>query len=250
MPFSDHNLELGEDAVNHVIALLEKFGYKVKRNELSREFSKSILTPEQAGELHRYPGASFDLFIGTKGRETAYLAQIKGKAKDYYKDMVDKVAYDGYYAIASLPFPFLYFIWIRETDKIYRHEITSPENFETREDIYLIPDDLIHLVQLNEDILLSASMSEESLMKALTAYSGVKLSYYQKHKERILARIKAYNETHKEQIKTYRADYYKANKEQIKATHKVYDDNHREQKRARDKAYSKARYAKYKIEKL
>jgi len=249
LPFSDHNLELGEEAVNHVIALLEKFGYNVKRNELSREFSRSILISEEKAELHTFPGLAFDLFIGPKGKETAYLAEIKGKSKEAFKCWVDKDLYENYYAFAKINFPFLYFVWIKETDRIYRHAITNPEKFKTRDDdVYLIPKELIHEVNLKEGILLSACRSKEALMNALENYKG-ETTYYEKNKVRILARCKAYRETHKEQVNAYRRAYYSKNKVQLKASHKVYDDNHREQKRARDRAYSKARYAKYKAPK-
>jgi hypothetical protein len=174
-PFSDHNLELGEDAVNHVIALLERFGYKVKRNELSREFSRGILTDEQKAELHTFPGLAFDLFIGPKGKETAYLAEIKGKDALVFKRWVNKDLYENYYSIAKTNFPFLYFVWIKETDKIYRHEITNPEKFKTIDDdgtqVYLIPTELIHEVNLKEGILLSACRSKEALMNALKKHS-------------------------------------------------------------------------------
>ena len=222
-PFSDHNLELGEEAVNHIIALLEKNGYKIKRNELSREFSRSILPPNQSAELHTFPGLAFDLFIGSKGKETAYLAQIKGKSFDGYKYIVNRDLYDGYYAIARLPFPFLYFVWIRENDKIYRHEITNPENFETGissdgTPTYLMPDDSIHEAQLNEDILLSCCMSEEALMERLNKMS--KKSYYEKNKERLSIKHKEYYEKNKERISAQKKEYYTKNKEQISARKK------------------------------
>jgi hypothetical protein len=165
-PFSDHNLALGESAVNHVIELLKKFGYPILRNDLSKNFSRSPLTPEQSGELHKFPGLRFDIFIGVKGKDTSYLAEIKGKSKEKFKNWVDKDLYDGYYELSSLPYPLLYFIWIEETNKVYRHEITNPENFETRESIYLIPTDLIHEVQLNDDILLKMCKTKKSLARA------------------------------------------------------------------------------------
>lgn len=171
-PFSDHNLELGEDAVNHVIELLEKYGYPIKRNELSRQFSRGLLTPEQAAELHKFPGLRFDIIIGRKGKDEPYLAEIKGKALDRFKKWVDKDLYDGYYEIANLPFPLLYFIWVRENDKIYRHEITNPEKFKTIDDdgtqVYLIPTELIHEVNLRDDILLKMCMHAKSLEIDLT----------------------------------------------------------------------------------
>jgi hypothetical protein len=158
-PFSDHNLELGEDAVNHVIDLLKKYGYPILRNDLSWEFSRSKLTPEQAAELHKFRGLRFDIWIGRKGKDTPYLAEIKGKELDRFKKWVDKDLYDGYYEISNLPFPLLYFVWIRENNKIYRHEITNPEKFNTIDyggtQVYLIPTELIHEVELSDDIFLA-----------------------------------------------------------------------------------------------
>jgi len=171
-PFSDHNLELGEDALDRVIKLLKKYGYPILRNDLDVEFTKSKLTPEQAGALHVFPGLRFDLFIGRKGNDTPYLAEIKGKTLDRFKKWVDKDLYDGYYEIVKLPFPLLYFVWIKENDKIYRHEITNPENFKTIEhggtQVYLIPTELIHEVKLNDDILLSMCKTTESFMRDIT----------------------------------------------------------------------------------
>jgi hypothetical protein len=174
-PFSDHNLTLGEDAVNHVIERLESLGYKILRNELSREFSKGVLNSQQSGELAKFPGLAFDLFIGTKGKENAYLVQIKGKAKDIFKTWVDRVAYNNYWTIAKHKVPFLYFIWIKENDTIYRHQVISPRTFVKSTDsdgkpIYLIPENLIHAAKLDEDTPLGASRSTESLISALKIY--------------------------------------------------------------------------------
>jgi hypothetical protein len=161
---------LGEDAVDHIITLLKKFGYPILRNELSNEFSRSPLTPEQSGELHKFPGLRFDFFIGVKGKDTSYLAEIKGKSLESFKGMVDKDLYDGYYEIANLPFPILYFVWVKETNKIYRHEITNPENFETKYSggtvVYSIPSELIHEVELKDDIMLKMCRTDKSLARA------------------------------------------------------------------------------------
>ncbi len=167
-PFSDHNLELGEDAVDHVIELLESYGYPILRNDLEIEFTKSKLTPEQAGALHVFPGLRFDIFIGRKGKDTPYLAEIKGKEFDRFKKWVDKGLYDGYYEIAI---PLLYFVWIRENSKIYRHEITSPEKFKSMDyggtQVYLIPTELIHEVKLKDDILLKMCKIEHDFTRPL-----------------------------------------------------------------------------------
>jgi hypothetical protein len=128
------------------------------------------LTPEQKAELHKFPGLRFDIFIGRKGIDTPYLAEIKGKDVEFFKNWVDKDLYDGYYELANLPYPLLYFVWIKETDKIYRHEITNPENFKTKyhggKIVYLMPPELIHEVQLNDDILLRGCMSAKSLQRS------------------------------------------------------------------------------------
>ena len=171
-PFSDHNLELGEDAVNHVIELLESYGYPILRNDLSREFSRSPLTPEQKAELHKFRGLRFDIWIGRKGKDEPYLAEIKGKEFDRFKKWVDKDLYDGYYEIARLPFPLLYFVWIKENDKIYRHEITNPEKFKTINyggtQVYLIPEELIHAVNLGDDTFLKMCKRVEYLERDFT----------------------------------------------------------------------------------
>jgi len=174
-PFSSHNLELGEDAVNRIINLLKTFGYPILRNELSRTFSQSQLTPEQASELHKLPALRFDIFIGAKGKDTPYLAEIKGKELERFKNWVDKDLYDCYFELVNLPYPLLYFIWIKETDKIYRHEITNPNDFEIIEDfrgalVYLIPPDLIHEVRLQDDILLRMCMTEDDLVRSFKRF--------------------------------------------------------------------------------
>ena len=151
----DHNLELGEDAVNHVIDLLKKYGFSILRNDLAIEFTNSK--------------QRFDGFIVRRGKDTAYLAEVKGKELDRFKKWVDKGLYDGYYEIAI---PLLYFVWIKENDKIYWHEITNPESFKAIDyagtQVYLIPTEIIHEVESNDDLLLVICRPAKYLERDIT----------------------------------------------------------------------------------
>jgi len=120
--------------------------------------------------LHKFPGLRFDFFIGVKGKDTPYLAEIKGKESYFCRGWVDRDLYNGYYELSNLPFPLLYFVWVKENNKIYRHTITNPENFETKYSggtvIYVIPPELIHEVKLKDDIMLKMCKTSKSLNRS------------------------------------------------------------------------------------
>jgi hypothetical protein len=146
--FTKARLEKERMAIERVKRALESYGCAVFELAIPEQLS---LTEFKEAKIKRalalLPSTKFDMLASRDNEH--YLVEIKAKSKEAWKNWVDRSAYDIYYKIASLPFPFLYFIWVEETDKIYKHEITNPKDFERGYDskgkpIYLIPENLIH----------------------------------------------------------------------------------------------------------
>lgn len=70
----------------------------------------------------------------------------------------------------------------------------------------------------------------------------VKLTYYQRNREKCIAQAKAYQAAHKEKYQTYFKQYWEKNKETLTQRSKEYAKTHREQ----INAAAKARYHKNK----
>lgn len=62
-------------------------------------------------------------------------------------------------------------------------------------------------------------------------------AYYQKHKEKLLARVKARYELHKEDIKAYSNNWYHTNKAAVKAQRKEYRERNKEALKIGKKRY-------------
>jgi len=148
--FTRKRLASEKKAKRRIIQVLRQHGAKVLDSKISDIASLKSVDSETKKVFKEFLGSKFDLFITRNGEH--YVAECKYKSKEFFRNWVNVVEYDAYYKIASLPFPFLYFIWVEETDKIYRHEVVNPKDFERRTDrdgkpLYLIPQDLIHEIK-------------------------------------------------------------------------------------------------------
>jgi hypothetical protein len=102
------------------------------------------------------------------------LIEVKGKGKDKYKTWVNQEDYNIYYEFVSKDVKFLYFIYVDENEKIYRHKVTNPQDFKQDTDsdgkpIYYIPENLIHEAKITDEALkdLDVCMTVSSLEKSL-----------------------------------------------------------------------------------
>ena len=150
--FTEDRLSLEEKAKRVIIKTLEKYGCKILRSDIPKAFSLTTLKAEDKPKLAKFLGTKYDLFVSRPDTKEHYLAEVKGKSLDRFKTIVNQVEYNGYWEIARLPFPFLYFVWIEENGKIYRHEITNPEGFRKDYDnqgkpIYYIPESKLHEIK-------------------------------------------------------------------------------------------------------
>lgn len=175
-PFSDYNSKLEREAVKHIT---QKFGeYKCLVQDMRLpEFLATIpFIPEQKKLLLEWKGSKYDLIVNRPHTSEFYLVECKGKSKDLFRMWVNKDDYDAYFSFRRDGTPFLYFIWVKENDKIYRHDITTPKDFEEIEDrdgkaVYLIPTDKIHEIDPDEykrmDMWMSGKRLERMLIKIL-----------------------------------------------------------------------------------
>jgi len=168
--FTPERLEKEDKAKKRIVHVLREHGAKVLDSEMPKVFSLKSVDAETKKSLKEFLGTKFDLFITRNGEH--YLAECKYKATEQYKRWVNVNSYDAYYEIASIQFPIVYFIWVEETDKIYRHSITNPVNFERNNDrygkqIYLIPEDLITEITPSYFNLINSWMSKDSFIRAL-----------------------------------------------------------------------------------
>ena len=150
--FTEERLSLEERAKRRVIEALKEHGCKVLRSEISKIISLKDFDSDTKKALKDFLGTKFDLFVTRKGTGESYLVECKAKSEERFKNWVNVVEYDAYYKFVSIAFPFLYFIWVEETDKIYKHEVVDPRDFESRVDrygkpVYLIPENLIHEIK-------------------------------------------------------------------------------------------------------
>lgn len=144
-----HIFILKEKAKSKIIEVLKRHGCKVRDSKIDEILSLEDLPSVITKAFKEFLGTKFDLFVARTETGEYYLAECKGKSKEHFKNWVNVVEYDAHHKIASLPFPFLYFIWIEETDKIYKHEVVNPKDFEGRDDsygksVYLILEKLVH----------------------------------------------------------------------------------------------------------
>ena len=146
MAFKEEWLSLEERAKKKIKAVLEKCGCRIIDSKIPKEFSLRDIPVERKRAMIEFVGSKFDLLISRHDpyREY-YLCECKGKSWDSTKTWVNQEDYDKYWEIASLPFPFLYFIWTEDLDKIYRHEVTNPEDFRKgvapdKKPLYFIPE--------------------------------------------------------------------------------------------------------------
>jgi len=152
--FTEERLSLEERAKRRIIDILQKFGCNVLDSKIDKSLSLQDVPPDLKRIFKDFLGTKFDLFVARAKTGEYYLVEVKAKSSERFKNWVNVVEYDAYYEIASLPFPFLYFIWVKATDKIYRHEIVNPKDFKRGEDrygkpVYLIPRNLIHEIDLS-----------------------------------------------------------------------------------------------------
>ncbi len=88
-------------------------------------------------------GSKYDLMVSRN--QEFYLVEVKYKSKEIFKNWVDKTPYDEYRRMSEFGVPFLYFIYVEGTDKIYKHSVVNPENFRKGIDskgkaIYYLPE--------------------------------------------------------------------------------------------------------------
>ena len=147
-PFIEKDLELEEEAKRHIIALLEKYGCKTLDLSEPKELSKTPFPIPLKKAMKNCLKTKFDLFVARTHLNEWYIVETKGKRLEKWKTWVNQNSYNAYWKIASFPSPFLYLIWIKENNKIYRHDVIDPKNFEKdfkrRMPIYYIPENLIH----------------------------------------------------------------------------------------------------------
>jgi integrase len=154
--FTKERLEKEQIAINRVKHVLESYGCHVFPLLIPEQLSLTEFENEKLKRaLALLPSTKFDLLVSRlKPKPEYYLVEVKYKSRESWKNWVDSASYDTYFKIVSLPFPFLYFVYVAETDRIYRHEVTNPKDFERGYDsagkpIYLIPESLIHEIDPN-----------------------------------------------------------------------------------------------------
>lgn len=151
MAFTKERLEKERKAIERVKQVLEAYGCHVFPLLIPEQLSLTEFEQAKIKQAFALMASTkFDMLVSRDNEH--YLVEIKAKSREIWKNWVNRSDYDTYYKIASLPFPFLYFIWIEETDKIYKHEVTNPKDFERGYDsagkpIYLIPENLIHEIK-------------------------------------------------------------------------------------------------------
>lgn len=150
--FTPKRLLLEEQAKKRIVEVLEEYGCKVRDIKIDETLSLTEFDSKTKRAFKEFLGTKFDLLVARAKTGEYYLVECKGKSKEAFKNWVNVAEYDAYFKIASTPFPFLYFIWVKETNEIYRHEITNPQDFKVKHDrynkpIYLIPEELIHAIK-------------------------------------------------------------------------------------------------------
>jgi len=151
MTFTPERLSQQEIAWQKVKELLEKYGCRILDMRIPKDLSLKELDADLKQTIGKIKATKFDLLV-TRQKEH-YLVEVKYKSKIAFKTWVDKNSYDVYHEMAcKLGFPFLYFVYVDETEKIYRHEVSSPENFKSfvdrkRQTVYLIPEEKFHEVE-------------------------------------------------------------------------------------------------------
>lgn len=161
-------MEIAEEAVKRITEVFEKYGYSVDDLSVPKLISETTYSIERKRELKEWKGDKFDLWIYKEGNEF-YIVECKGKTFVKHKVWVDIFPYDTYWHFTKMGVPFLYFIWVKENNKIYRHDVVDPKDFKVKKDrgVYLIPEDFIH--EIKPSRLKSADLwaSWDSLKKAL-----------------------------------------------------------------------------------
>lgn len=149
--FTKDHLSLEERAKSRIRETLTKYGCKVEDISIDSILSLKRVDSDIKKVFKEYEGSKFDLLIARAKTGEFYLGECKGKTRERYRNVVNINSYDVYYKFVSLPFPFLYFVWIEKSDRIYRHTIVDPKNFErsymSGHYVYLIPYDLLHVIK-------------------------------------------------------------------------------------------------------
>lgn len=172
--FTEENLSLEELAEKKITEFLEKYGTKFKSLRMPKSLSMYSFKdhPEIRIDLKNWLGSKLDSLATRRRTGENYIIEFKGKTKDRDKTIVDKNPYDFYYEMKEFGIPFLYFIYVKETDTIYRHEITNPSKFEVDcingTEIYRIPEELIHIAKPEENKRLDTCMRIPQLTKFLS----------------------------------------------------------------------------------
>jgi len=154
MAFTKNNIKKELIGIKKVVALLEKYGAKVGQNIIPEAFSLRDFDTKTIKELSAFIGSKFDLIVTRMENGECYLCEVKTKSKEKYLGIVNKKDYDAYVRIAvKLRFPFLYMVYCKETDKVYRHKVVDPQEHNFKTDIapdgklvYYIPHALFHEV--------------------------------------------------------------------------------------------------------
>ena len=169
--FTELNLSLEAKARKKVIEMLRRWEFEVIDCSIPKEFSLKDLK-DLAPYFDRVMGFKLDL-LASKNK-IGYWVEVKGKSKEKFKGIVNVKHYDFYYKkFIQKKFPFVYFIWVEENDKIYSHDVVDPKNFEKRtyrgRECYIIPDELIRDIQPSHDKRLDAFiiLSEDFLMRMM-----------------------------------------------------------------------------------
>jgi len=129
--------------------MLEKYGCKINDMGVPEEFSLTEFPLNLKPVIAQWVATKTeDAHVLRSDTREFYLLEIKGKEKDIYKNIVNQNEYDVLWDYKKSGAPMLFLIWIKENDRIYRHEIGDPKEYEAayinRKDVYLLPDASIH----------------------------------------------------------------------------------------------------------
>lgn len=154
MTFTEKTLSLEEKAKTQIIRVLERYGCKVMDISIDKILSLKPVYSDIKKAFKDYKGSKFDLLIARNKTGEFYLCECKGKSFDSFRNIVNVNSYDVYFEFASLPFPFVYFVWIEENGLIYTHSIVNPKDFERSymrdKEVYRIPLELMHEIKPSE----------------------------------------------------------------------------------------------------
>jgi len=150
--FTKEKLSLESEGKKRIEALLEAHGFRILDMSIPEDISLTEFKDlDFKGKLGLILATKFDFLVSRKERNEFYLVECKAKTLERFKGWCNVTDYNSYYMISSLPFPFIYLVWCKDIDKVYRHDVTDPSNFEVivdrkEQQVYLIPENLFHEV--------------------------------------------------------------------------------------------------------